>query len=190
MSDQLAEHLGIDPGTPSARLARSNARSDLEMTLALVAQRKARGLTVEHVAEQLGRTPEQIREFERLEEDPRLSTVRQYALVAGARIDHQITEAHTTEAESEQGSPEEILDLIIQLERPCWSAESSIFHEDEFDIMTRSSEDLTDPLLEASGLTYTDHGTMDELEARYIASVSPQHRIAPLLRELMELRQR
>ena len=90
--DQLAERLGIDLDPPTARLAQDLAAGDLEMTLALVSLRKARGLTVEHVAEQMGRTPEQIREFERLEEDPRLSTVRQYALVVGARIDHQVTD--------------------------------------------------------------------------------------------------
>ena len=65
--DQLAERLGIDLTSPSARLAQDLAAGDLEMTLSLVSLRKARGLTVEHVAEQLGRTPEQIREFERLE---------------------------------------------------------------------------------------------------------------------------
>ena len=91
--DQLAERLGIDLTSPSARLAQGLAAGDLEMTLALVSLRKTRGLTVEHVAEQMGRTPEQIREFERLEEDPRLSTVRQYALIVGARIDHQVTDA-------------------------------------------------------------------------------------------------
>ena len=90
--DQLAERLGIDLTSPSARLAQDLATGDLGMTLALVSLRKARGLTVEHVAEQLGRTPEQIREFERLEDDPRLSTVRQYALVVGAHIDHQVTD--------------------------------------------------------------------------------------------------
>lgn len=49
--DQLAERLGIDLNSPSALLARGLTTGDLEMTLALVALRKAREIPVEHVAE-------------------------------------------------------------------------------------------------------------------------------------------
>ena len=39
--DQLAERLGIDLDSPTARLAQELAAGDLEMTLALVSLRKA-----------------------------------------------------------------------------------------------------------------------------------------------------
>lgn len=183
MSDRLAEHLGIDPADPSARLAREVVEADDHLLRSLAARRVALGMTLEQLAELTGFTPEVVLAVEHGTLDPSLSMLRRIAHALGLRIDHHVT------GPNGQAAPEEILMAIAALERPYWSAEPSMLHPDEWNIMTRSTEDLHDLLLEASGLTYTGSGTVDEAEARFIAAVSP-HRIAPLLRELLQRRAR
>lgn len=48
--------------------------------------RTARHLSVETVAERMGVTPDTVRVFERYDSNPRLDTVRRYAMAVEARI--------------------------------------------------------------------------------------------------------
>lgn len=185
MTDRLAEHLGINPDDPSDQLAAALVEADDRLLQSLAAQREARGLTVDQVAERTGFTPATVLAVENGAIDPSLSILRRYAHAVGVLTRHQVASAP---AQQPEGDPEAILVAIDALDLHHWSAEAFELHTDEWAIMTRSSDNLEDPLLEAIGLTYVDHGTMDEVEARYVAAVSP-HRIAPLMRELIARRQ-
>ncbi len=57
----------------------------------LVARRRELGLTQELVAERMGVSQSAVSQFERYDANPRLSTVRRYALAVGARIVHVVT---------------------------------------------------------------------------------------------------
>lgn len=185
MSRSLAERLGIDQDNPSAQLAAALVEADDHLMRSLASQRGARGVTVEQVAELTGFTAETVLAVEHGSIDPSLSMIRRIAHAIGVLTRHQVAGAP---AHIPAGDPEAILAAIEDLDLHHWSAEPSGIHDEEWAIMIRSTDDLEDPLLEATGLTYVDHGTMDEAPARYIATVSP-HRIAPLLRELIERRQ-
>ena len=57
----------------------------------LVRVRLQRGLTVDDVADRMGFKPEHvIDQMERPESDPRLSTVRRYAMAVGALVAHDV----------------------------------------------------------------------------------------------------
>jgi uncharacterized phage-associated protein len=66
------------------------AENDLDMRIGLVALRRERGITRKEVAERTGVSVKQVKKFERLESDPRLSFVRQYANVVGVIIEHRV----------------------------------------------------------------------------------------------------
>lgn len=65
--------------------------ANYEMLLALVELRRASGIRQEDVAAALGISQQAISQFERLERDPHLSTVAQYANAVGARVTHAVT---------------------------------------------------------------------------------------------------
>lgn len=66
------------------------AESDLTMLIELVELRRRGPLTQDDVAELLGVSQQAVSAFERLESDPRLSTIRQYAHAIGALVRHDI----------------------------------------------------------------------------------------------------
>lgn len=66
------------------------AYNDLRMIKALVDLRKKQGMTTKDVADALGIKESKIKKFERHDADPRLSTIRRYALVVGAKIQHDV----------------------------------------------------------------------------------------------------
>jgi len=72
--------------------------ANYEMLLALVELRRASGIRQEDVAAALGISQQAISQFERLERDPHLSTVAQYANAVGARVTHTVTPDTGTEA--------------------------------------------------------------------------------------------
>lgn len=85
----------VDPLTeyfeqPSARLALELAREDRKMLADLVALRKSRGVSQDALARRIGVSQATISEFERLGNDPKLSTIRRYARALGAMIRHQV----------------------------------------------------------------------------------------------------
>ncbi|OBA88778.1 hypothetical protein A5633_08390 [Mycolicibacterium elephantis] len=81
-----------DDLTHEERNAKALARNDLEMLADLVRLRQELGLTQEDVAKVIGRDKSAVSRFERLDSDPRLSTVRRYARAVGALIEHRVTE--------------------------------------------------------------------------------------------------
>ena len=77
--DELVEH--------SARLA----QADDEMRWALIQARKEAGLLQRDVAETMGVKQPTVAAFESQDNDPRLSTLRRYALAVGASVEHRVT---------------------------------------------------------------------------------------------------
>lgn len=90
-TDPIADALGIDMNDPTQRLACHLVANDDAMIGALVRLRLARRLPVAIVAERMGTTADSVRELEAFESDPRLSTLRRYALALGARITTTVT---------------------------------------------------------------------------------------------------
>lgn len=67
------------------------ADADLRMRRALVSARRGAGLSQNDVAEALGIKQSSVAAFERYDNDPRLSTIRRYALAVGAQVSHEVT---------------------------------------------------------------------------------------------------
>lgn len=91
-------------GAPSARsfeemvvLATWLAEQDERMLFNLIQARKAANLTQRDVAKALGIKQSSVAAFERHDNDPRLSTIRRYALAVDCAISHQVQSARTTE---------------------------------------------------------------------------------------------
>ena len=86
--DELVEH--------SARLA----QADDEMRWALI-QARRRPLSQRDVADVMGVEQSAVAAFESQDDDPRLSTLRRYALAVGASVEHRVTTSCHTSFESE-----------------------------------------------------------------------------------------
>lgn len=90
MTDNLAELLGIDYSDPLNRLARDLTHADHLLIADLVLIRKGAALTQADVAERMGTTPAKVAALENVDSDPRLSTLRRYALAVGATVKHHV----------------------------------------------------------------------------------------------------
>ena len=88
--DQL---LGIDASDPVQRLARELVVADEQLLDALIGVRKRCRLSQAEVGEKMGVTQSAIARIEGGERDPRLSTLRRYALAVGALVSHQVRPA-------------------------------------------------------------------------------------------------
>ncbi|WP_433600609.1 helix-turn-helix domain-containing protein [Nocardia sp. CA-135953] len=89
--DDLDELIGIDMSDPREALAHDLVEADHEMLEKLVDLRKnVVKITASQVAHDIGRNRSVITQFEKLTSDPRLSTIRRYALAIGARITHRV----------------------------------------------------------------------------------------------------
>ena len=73
------------------QLATELAETDERLLYALIQARKSAGLKQRDVAELLGIKQSSVAAFERYDNDPRLSTIRRYALAVGARVEHRVT---------------------------------------------------------------------------------------------------
>jgi DNA-binding XRE family transcriptional regulator len=71
-------------------LATALAAADETMRRALIDARNAAGMSQREVADLLGIKQSSIAAFERHDNDPKLSTIRRYALAVGAQIDHRV----------------------------------------------------------------------------------------------------
>jgi transcriptional regulator with XRE-family HTH domain len=71
--------------------ARLLARSDRQLKMDLVAQRRRAGMTQKQVAELLGISQQAITKLERYDSDPKLSSLRRYANAVGAIVEHRVT---------------------------------------------------------------------------------------------------
>lgn len=74
-----------------ARLAAKLVDQDERLRRSLIQLRKARGISQTEVAEALGVTQPTVAAFERIDADPKLSTLRRYALAVGASIEHSVS---------------------------------------------------------------------------------------------------
>lgn len=87
---EILDALQIDVNDPCFRLASELVHDHSELIDNLIHVRKMRGLTIEDVAESLGVTVDAIRKLE-VERDPRLSSLRRYALAVGVRVQSKLT---------------------------------------------------------------------------------------------------
>ena len=81
--------------TELAARAADQVVSDEELLYQLIQARKAAGLTQRGLAELLGIKQPSVAKFERHDSDPRLSTIRKYALAVGAHIHHGVVPAES-----------------------------------------------------------------------------------------------
>lgn len=89
-----APHSPFDRTSPDFLLATALAEADEEMLYALIEFRHTAGLRQRDVARSLGIAQSSVAAFERHDNDPRLSTIRRYALAVGASIEHTVRPAH------------------------------------------------------------------------------------------------
>lgn len=76
--------------TAAERLALELAREDQQLVVRLIELRKERDLSQEDIANLLGVSQATISSFERLGNDPHLSTVRRYARALGVMVRHHV----------------------------------------------------------------------------------------------------
>jgi len=89
---ELAQLLGIDTDSPDVLRAAELVRQDREMLRALVRLREQQQLSQQAVADKLGLTQPTIAAFEKHDSDPKLSTIRRYAIAVNALIGHAVQE--------------------------------------------------------------------------------------------------
>lgn len=70
--------------------ARHLASQDRELRFELIRLREKSGLKQKDVAQRLGVSPQAISKFERIDADPRLSTIRRYAHAIEALVTHKV----------------------------------------------------------------------------------------------------
>ncbi|CAN5239800.1 hypothetical protein BH11ACT3_BH11ACT3_05820 [soil metagenome] len=99
----LATLLGIDVDSRQQRRALALAEADLNFVRALVEMRKRSGLKQRQVAELLGVSQSAISAIESYDNDPKLSTLRRYALAIGACVHHEVTPDHGHTADGFEG---------------------------------------------------------------------------------------
>ena len=88
--EDVDELLGIDPTDERDRLAGELVRADFAWVQQLVNLRKQHGLTQAQVAAAMGRSQSVVSDLETMSNDPRLSTLRRYALAIGAAVKHMV----------------------------------------------------------------------------------------------------
>ncbi|NKQ53325.1 helix-turn-helix transcriptional regulator [Amycolatopsis sp. K13G38] len=91
--DELDELLGFDESNPQQVLARDLTEEDYKWVRELVELRKRRGLSQTELGRLMGRTQSVVSDIESMTSDPRLSTLRRYALAVGAHIRHEVADA-------------------------------------------------------------------------------------------------
>ena len=87
---------------PSALQAQAiqMASGDYALVEALIAKREEMGLTQADLARKIGVSQQAISKFERMDADPRLSTIRRYALAVGLKIAHEVTPVKKARSQS------------------------------------------------------------------------------------------
>ena len=74
------------------RHADSLVQSDTHYLDQLVAIRKSSGLSITELADRMGVSKDTVVRFERYDANPKLSTIRRYALAVGAIVRHTVIE--------------------------------------------------------------------------------------------------
>ncbi len=88
--DQLATDLGIDLSNPMDALARDLVAADHRFLDRLIERRQQANLSEADVAELMGCTEDEVKEFEVFTADPPLSQIRRYAIAIGAKYSHDV----------------------------------------------------------------------------------------------------
>lgn len=101
----IDEILGIDPNSPTQRLARELLDNERELFRSLVSCRQASRLSVHDVAERMGIPVEDVRGIESGHRDLHLSTVRRYAHAVRGRIDFHVTPLQIPSLHGEDSAP-------------------------------------------------------------------------------------
>ncbi|GAA4024930.1 hypothetical protein GCM10022247_56710 [Allokutzneria multivorans] len=91
--DDLGALLGFDERDPQQRLASELNEADYAWVEALVALRKKRGLSQTQLGELMGRSQSVVSDIESMSTDPRLSTLRRYAIAVQASVEHQVQDS-------------------------------------------------------------------------------------------------
>lgn len=86
----IAELLGIDPNDPEYILSGRLVRQDEKLLDDLVRLRRTNRLSQEAVGQLMGVGQSAVARIESGERDPRLSTLRRYALAVGADVEHTV----------------------------------------------------------------------------------------------------
>ncbi|WP_449283228.1 helix-turn-helix domain-containing protein [Leucobacter sp.] len=86
----LEQLLGIDVTDPKVQLAAALAEQDYLLIRELIAIRSEKRISQDAVGKAMGVTQATVAAFERLDNDPKLSTIRRYAIAVGALIAHSV----------------------------------------------------------------------------------------------------
>lgn len=89
----IEEAFGFDALDPQQQLALELVQADSALIDELIALRKEAGLSQAGLAELIGVSQPTVHAFERSGNDPRLSTIRRYALAVGARVTHAVSKS-------------------------------------------------------------------------------------------------
>ncbi|SRR6266496_2846189 len=92
MSDDLDDLLGINPADPVQQLALELVDADDRLLRRLVALRNEKNLTQGEIGRRMGVTQPAVAAFERADADPKLSTIRRYALALGVLVRHSVVD--------------------------------------------------------------------------------------------------
>lgn len=99
--DRLEGLLGIDRTDPVQDLACRLVEADTQLLRALVAMRRTKAIREADVALRMGTSVYAVHVLEREGADPKLSTLRRYALAIGALIQHTVTPANAAPSSTE-----------------------------------------------------------------------------------------
>lgn len=88
--EQFESELAAKENHPYTPLHAQLAHNDSRMLEKLVAMRKIKGLSQDTVAARMNRSKTAVSNFERLGDDPHLSTIRRYAAAVGAKITTEV----------------------------------------------------------------------------------------------------
>lgn len=91
MNPTLDEVFPLDAEDPKIQLAAKLLSADEKLMSELIACRNAHGWSQEELGNRMGVSQASISAFERYDNDPRLSTIRRYALAVGARVQHRVS---------------------------------------------------------------------------------------------------
>lgn len=91
--DATSFRLDDEGETQAERLALNLAREDQQLVVKLIETRLRMGLSQEQVADRIGVTQATISAFERLGNDPHMSTLRRYARALGVMVRHHVDDS-------------------------------------------------------------------------------------------------
>jgi len=120
MTEEHVTRFAYDPDSPAQRRATALAMTDQEFKADLAQHRRDLGLSQEEVARRMGVAQPTVSEFERYDNDPKLSTIRRYAHAVGLLIEHAVRVDHGLERTGWRRQP--VCDIVIAEPRTASTA--------------------------------------------------------------------